>query len=228
MNSLCVTLVAATTTLLLISGCATDDPNRRAKTGMAIGAIAGGVIGNQSSSKNGKYAGVIVGSLAGAAVGHYMDKQQRKLEASLTQERRKQQITVTRLDEETLRLDVRSEATFDVNSDRINAGFRDSLNTISDIIDEYDQTAVHIIGHTDSTGTPRYNQQLSEKRATAVTRFMSRNGVQRSRMRFSGRGETLPIADNNTDTGRSRNRRVEIYLKTLVKGREVDAFRAPI
>ncbi len=228
MKTLRITLIAATTTLMVISGCATDDPNRRAKTGAAIGAIAGGVIGNQTSSKNGKYVGAVVGALTGAAVGNYMDKQQRKLEQQLAKERRDKQISVTRIDEETLRLDVRSEASFDINSDRIQDGFRNSLKTMAEVIDEYDQTAVHIIGHTDSTGTLSYNQQLSEKRATSVSRYLSRAGVERPRMRFSGRGETKPLDTNDTVSGRSRNRRVEIYLKTIVKGRENDAFRAPI
>lgn len=228
MKPLRVTLVAATTTLVIISGCATDDPNRRAKAGVAIGAIAGGVIGNQSSSKNGKYVGAVVGALTGAAVGNYMDKQQRKLEQRLAQERRNKQITVTRIDEETLRLDVQSEASFDVNSAEIHNGFKNSLTTMAQVIDEYDKTAVHVIGHTDSTGRESYNQQLSEKRATSVTRHLSRSGVDRSRMRFSGRGETKPIDSNSTSSGRSRNRRVEIYLKTIVEGRENEAFRAPI
>ncbi len=228
MKSARISLFTALVCVTLATACATDDPNRRAKTGAAIGAIAGGVIGNQSDSKNGKYVGVVVGALTGAAVGNYMDKQQRKLEQRLANERRNQQIAITRVDEETLRLDVRSEASFDVNSATIQSNFRDSLNTMSEVIGEYDQTAVHVIGHTDSTGSQSYNQQLSEKRATAVTRYLSRTGVDRKRMRFSGRGETRPLDVNTTSSGRSRNRRVEIYLKTIVKGRENEAFRAPI
>ncbi len=227
MKTLQTTVVATVATLVLISGCATDDPHRKAKTGAAIGAISGAVIGNQSSHKNGKYIGAVVGVLSGAAIGNYMDKQQRELEERLENERRNSQITLTRIDDETLRLDVRSEASFAINSDSIQAGFRNSLDTMADIIGEYDQTAVHIIGHTDSTGTNSYNQQLSEKRATSVSRYLSRSGVTNSRLRFSGRGESTPIDDNTTSSGRSRNRRVEIYLKSIVKGRENEAFREP-
>jgi len=209
-------------------GCAADDPHRRAKTGAAIGAIAGGVIGNQSSSKNGKYVGAAVGALTGAAVGNYMDKQQRRMEQQLAAERRNNEIKLTRIDEETLKLDVSSEVSFDINSAGIKSNFRGSLNKVADVISEYDQTAVHVIGHTDSTGSTRHNQQLSEKRADSVGRYLSRNGVNRSRMRMSGRGEDRPVANNNSSHGRSQNRRVEIYLKSVVKGRENDAFRAPI
>lgn len=227
MNSIQATTVAAVTAMLLISSCATDDPHRRAKTGAAIGAIAGAVAGNQSSSKNGKYVGAIVGVLTGAAIGNYMDKQQRELERRLARERRDALVKLTRIDDETIKLDVRSESTFTINSDSIQPSIRASLDTMADIIGEYNQTAVHIIGHTDSTGSISYNQQLSERRATSVSRYLTRSGVKLSRQRFSGRGETSPIADNNTSSGRSRNRRVEIYLKSIVKGRENEAFRAP-
>ena len=227
MKSLQTTVVAAVATLVLVSGCATDDPHKRAKTGAALGAITGAVIGNQSGNKNGKYVGAIAGVLTGAAIGNYMDKQQRELEKRLAKERRDSQVALTRIDAETLRLDVRSEATFAINSDSIQPDFRGSLNTMADIIGEYNQTAVHVIGHTDSTGTVSYNQQLSEKRATSVSRYLSRSGVQLSRLRYSGRGETTPIDVNSSSSGRSRNRRVEIYLKTIVKGRENEAFRAP-
>lgn len=228
MKSLRLVLTSALLSATILTGCATDDPNRRAKAGAAIGAVIGGVAGNQSSSENGKYVGAFVGALTGAAVGNYMDKQQRKLEAQLAAERRNNQVAITRIDAETLRLDVRSEASFDINSDSIKDNFQTSLDTMAEIIGEYDQTAVHVIGHTDSTGTQSYNQQLSEKRATSVTRYLSRNGVTRTRMRFSGRGENQPLDTNATSSGRSRNRRVEIYLKTIVKDRENEAFRAPI
>jgi len=228
MNSYFKAIATAAITVLLASACATDDPHRRAKTGAAIGAITGAIVGNQANSKNGKYVGAVVGALTGAAVGNYMDKQQRELEERLAAERRAGKITLTRLDEETIRLDVSSEVSFAVNSADIQRNFQDSLNTMADVIGDYDKTAVHVIGHTDDTGTESYNQQLSEQRATSVTRYLTRTGVDRERMRFSGRGETKPVANNKTSSGRSRNRRVEIYLKTFVEGRENDAWRSPI
>lgn len=226
MNFIKTTVLASA--LVITVGCATDDPNRRAKAGAAIGAIAGGVIGNQASSKNGKYAGAFVGALTGAAVGNYMDKQQRKLEQQLAQEQANQEISVTRIDAETLKVNVSSEVSFDINKASIKSNFRDSLNKVATVISEYDQTAIHVIGHTDSTGSTSYNQQLSEKRAGSVARYLSQNGVQRNRMRMTGKGENRPVADNNSSAGRSENRRVEIYLKPIVQGRENDAFRSPI
>lgn len=220
-------LILTASALLITSACATDDPNRRAKTGVAVGAIAGAVIGNQSSSKNGKYVGAVIGAISGAAVGNYMDKQQQKLERQLAEERRNKQIALVRIDDETLRLDIRSEASFALNSAQLSSGFQDSLSTMADIIGEYDKTAVHIIGHTDSTGTHSYNQSLSQKRARSVSSHFVDNGIVQRRIRTTGRGETQPRFNNQSEEGRRLNRRVEIYLKSIVKGRESEAFRSP-
>lgn len=214
-------------TICLASACATDDPNRRAKTGAAIGAVAGAVLGHQVHDENGRYVGAVVGALSGAAVGNYMDKQQRQLESALADELGARQIRVTRVDEETLKLDLSSEATFDINSASVRPDFRTSLNKIASVVADYDKTAVHLLGHTDSTGSESYNQNLSENRANAVSRALAGSGVARARINPRGYGETHPVASNDTKAGRSRNRRVEVFLKSVVEGRENDAFRAP-
>ena len=213
---------------LVTVGCAADDPNRRAKTGGVIGAVTGAVIGNQvGNNSNGKFVGAAVGALTGAAVGNYMDNQHAKLQRQLAAEQNSNEIGLSRPDSETIKLDVASEVTFDVNSSGIKSSFKGSLDKVADIISEYDQTAIHIVGHTDSTGSEGYNQQLSEKRAISVARYLNINGIQRTRLRSAGRGETQPVADNGSSAGRSNNRRVEIYLKPIVQGRERDAFVTP-
>ena len=134
---------------------------------------------------------------------------------------------MTRIDDETLKLELSSEATFDINSSSIKSSFQRSLDKVGSVIAEYDQTAVHIIGHTDSTGSESYNLQLSKKRAISVYDYLEGQSVDQQRVRTAGRGESQPIADNATTTGRSQNRRVEIYLKPIVEGRERQAFRTP-
>ena len=160
------TAVLLSVAVALTSACATDDPNRRAKTGAAIGAVAGAVVGHQAHDENGRFVGAAVGALTGAVVGNYMDKQQRDLENALALELGANAITVTRVDEETLKLDLSSEATFDINSADVKSNFRRSLRKLASVVDQYDKTAVHLLGHTDSTGTESYNQKLSETRAT--------------------------------------------------------------
>ena len=213
---------------LVGAGCAADDPHRRAKTGAAVGAVAGAVVGHQVHDRNGRYFGAAVGALTGAAVGNYMDRQQRALEQGLARELGARQVRVVRVDEETLKVDVSSEASFDVNSASVRSDFRTSLDRLAGVVGEFESTAVHVHGHTDATGTESYNAKLSEERADAVARHLMRGGVARDRLREIGFGETRPVADNGTSAGRSRNRRVEIYLKSVVEGREADAFRSPV
>ena len=227
MNRARHTLVAALVALAAAAGCATDDPNRRAKTGAVVGATVGAIAGHQSGSRGGKYVGAAIGALTGAAVGNYMDRQQRRLEERLAAELGANDIRLTRLDEETLRVELASEATFAVNSADVRSDFRSSLERLAGVVAEYDRTAVHVVGHTDSTGSESYNLQLSERRAEAVARRLVADGVERSRTRVAGRGDSAPIDTNATSSGRSRNRRVEIYLKSIVEGRENQAFRAP-
>ena len=221
-------IAAMATAIALTTACAADDPHKRAKTGAAIGALAGAVVGHQINDDNGRFAGAAIGALTGAAVGNYMDKQQRQLERELAAERQNNDIRLVRIDEETLKLELDSESTFSVNSASVKSGFRNSLSKVSGIISEYGQTAVHVVGHTDSTGSSSYNQKLSEKRASSVGSHLSSGGVLRDRMRLSGRGENYPVADNSTSRGRAKNRRVEIYIKPIVEGRENDAFRSPL
>ncbi len=219
--------ILALTIPLALAGCATDDPHKRAKTGAAIGAVAGAVLGHQIHDERGRYVGAVAGALTGAAVGNYMDKQQAELERKLAEERRQHEIEIQRINEETLKLNLSSEVTFDVNKAAIKTGFKGSLNKLANTLRDYDKTVVHIIGHTDSTGPASYNQQLSERRADAVKNYLASNGVSPDRIRTEGRGESEPAASNATAEGRQMNRRVEIFLKPVIEGREAQAFESP-
>ncbi len=220
--ALCAALVSAA-----LTGCAADNSHRNAGIGAAVGAIAGGVIGHQVHDENGRYVGAAIGALSGAAVGNYMDRQKRELEQNLREELRDREISIVRHDAETLRLDVASEASFAVNHADISPDFRHSLNTLANVLGKYDKTVVHIVGHTDSTGTRSYNQDLSERRAESVYRLFQSNGLADQRLRHTGRGEDIPVATNDSSAGRSRNRRVEIFLKPIVEGRQSQAYVSP-
>ncbi|MCL4151243.1 UNVERIFIED_CONTAM: hypothetical protein GTU68_053246 [Idotea baltica] len=86
------------------------------------------------------------------------------------------------------------------------------MDQIAEIINRYPKYALSIEGHTDNTGNADYNQQLSEKRARRCFDYLVNKGVSASRISSAGYGETRPIADNDTKTGRSLNRRVEFNL----------------
>ena len=97
----------------------------------------------------------------------------------------------------------------------LNAGFFDVLNSVSMVVNEYEQTVIEIAGHTDSTGTDAYNQQLSERRAGAVSSYLRTREVLTDRIITVGMGEGRPVANNETVDGRQQNRRVELTLVPL-------------
>lgn len=90
----------------------------------------------------------------------------------------------------------------------------DSVKSFSDFLNDNKGYKAKIEGHTDSKGSDKYNQVLSEKRAKAVYDALLKYGIAPNRLSFIGYGEVKPIADNNTDDGRAKNRRVE---GTLIK-----------
>lgn len=215
------------TTPLIISGCA-NDPHQRTKIGAAIGAAAGAAAGYAvDDGAKGALIGAAVGALAGGAVGNYMDRQQREFEQVLAEEQANHDIEIERLKDDVLKLDLSSEVSFDYNSAALKPAFTTTLQKLSNVIQKYDRTVVHTIGHTDSSGTESYNQGLSERRANSVTSFLSARGVPYDRLRTEGMGELAPRATNDTEAGRQLNRRVEIYLKPVVEGQEQRAFEQP-
>ena len=102
---------------------------------------------------------------------------------------------------------------FDFNKASIRSESEEALNSIADIMKEYDHTTFHIEGHTDSVGSDEYNLKLSKERAASVREFLVEAGIPSDRLTSEGYGESRPIATNSTDAGRQENRRVQISLK---------------
>ena len=212
---------------LLLSGCA-NDPHQRTKIGAAIGAAAGAAAGYAvDDGAKGALIGAAVGALAGGAVGNYMDRQQQEFERVLAEEQARHEVEIERLKDDVLKLDLSSEVSFDYDSAALKPAFTSTLEKLGNVINKYDRTIVHTIGHTDSTGSEQYNQNLSEQRANSVTNFLAGRGVPYERLRTEGMGELAPRATNETEAGRQLNRRVEIYLKPVVEGQEQRAYEQP-
>jgi outer membrane protein OmpA-like peptidoglycan-associated protein len=210
------------------AGCATqNDPNQRAKIGAAVGAVAGAVLGHQLDDGSGRWVGAAVGALAGGAVGHYMDNQQQDFESTLQRERDANQLEIERLRDDTLKLTLDSEVSFDFGKADIKSAFRPSLDKLGALLMKYDRTVVHVVGHTDSVGSDDFNQNLSEQRAMRVGDYLASYGVPRDRLRTEGRGEREPRATNATEAGRQLNRRVEVFVKPVVQGQEQRAYESP-
>lgn len=226
MKKLSIVLIVAAA--LALTACA-GDPNRRTKIGAATGAVLGGVIGSQLGDKSGTNVaiGAALGALAGGGVGRYMDKQFAEMQRRLAAEQARDELYITRLNGNALRIGIASDASFAVDSAELKFDAQSTFGKIADVLKDYNKTAIHVVGNTDSTGSDAYNQKLSKERAQTVAQFMESRGVNAQRTRVWGRGESEPIATNDTAEGRSRNRRVDIVIKPIIEGQEQSAFSAP-
>lgn len=214
--------------IFLVTSCAVDDPNRRAKVGTGAGAVAGAVLGHQVNQKHGRFLGAAVGALAGGVVGDYMDKQQKEFEEKLAEEQRQNALQIERLQDNTLKLSLNSEVSFDFDRADIKPAFQPSLDKLADVLKSYDRTLISVVGHTDNRGSDEYNMKLSQRRAENVLAYLAGRGVPQARLYAEGRGETQPRDTNDTEAGRQINRRVEVFVKPVVEGRELPSPGAPV
>jgi outer membrane protein OmpA-like peptidoglycan-associated protein len=207
--------------VMTVSACTTIDPytreervarsQRQAVIGAAAGAVAGLITGDSSMERKKRaLVGAGLGALAGAGVGAYMDRQ----EARLRQELDRTGVSVTRIGDN-ITLNMPGNITFATDSADLSAGFYEVLNSVTTVLNEFEQTVIEIAGHTDSTGTDAYNQQLSQRRAESVAAYLRTRNVLPDRMITVGMGEGRPIATNDTPDGRQQNRRVELTLVPL-------------
>lgn len=211
-----VCLVTAT----ILSGCMTYDPYTgeeqvsKSTSGAVIGAVAGAVIGAATSSKSDRAKGALIGATAGGAIGagagYYMDKQ----EAALRHQLMDSGISVVRNGNE-ITLVMPGNITFETGKANIQGNFESTLNSLALVLEEFNKTAIQIVGHTDSTGSQGLNQTLSEQRADSVELALQARKIASGRIHASGQGPRSPIASNDTAEGRQANRRVELKLLPL-------------
>ncbi len=209
-------LAAFAAALLTTTAACVTDPNTgerrvsKAAIGAGIGAVGGYLVGDLVGGRRDRTERIVgtgIGALAGGAVGAYMDRQEQELRrqtagSGVEIERRGDELVLT----------MPSGITFGFDRHDVQPQFRPTLDRIADILEDYPQTMIDIYGHTDSVGGDAYNQTLSENRAASVANYLSARGVRQERMATLGYGETQPIADNATDSGRAANRRVEIRI----------------
>jgi outer membrane protein OmpA-like peptidoglycan-associated protein len=189
------------------SGCASlNKKETGAIIGGASGAAVGGMIGRANgSTAKGAIIGAAVGGTAGAVIGHQMDQQAKEIKQNIPG------AVVERVGEG-LQVTFESGLLFDYDSDVLREAARKNLATLAASLDKYPNTDVVIVGHTDATGPDAYNLTLSERRAGSAASYLTSQGVARARLRSTGRGETEPVAQNDTETNRQKNRRVEVAI----------------
>jgi outer membrane protein OmpA-like peptidoglycan-associated protein len=201
-----VPLLAACAAVLALSACAVTEDNRRMATGAAVGALAGAALG-AGESRDRALIGAVVGAGVGAAVGDALDRQARALQQEIGNDA----VQVVNTGSE-LVVTMPQDILFPVDSAVVQSTLQGDLAALSRNLLEYPDTTVQVIGHTDNTGSAAYNQDLSQRRASAVSAILLRNGVPSARVVAFGRGEDQPIASNLDEAGRAQNRRVEIII----------------
>jgi outer membrane protein OmpA-like peptidoglycan-associated protein len=199
-------LVAMILLTQVLTGCKSNNTTKGGAIGAGAGGVIGGVIGHKSgNTAAGAIIGAAVGGATGAVIGRQMDKQAEELKRDL------EGATVERVGEGIL-ITFDSGLLFETNSSELQSMTKNNLNDLAGTLTKYDDTNVLIEGHTDNTGEEPYNQRLSERRAEAVQNYLVSQGVDGSRVTTRGYGEEQPVADNDTNTGRASNRRVEVAI----------------
>ena len=201
-NSLIISLFLASSLFL---GCASENKNRDkgAGIGAAAGAVVGGIIGNQGGNRNqGAIFGAALGGTLGGLAGARMDKQAKELE-KVAETKRTDQGLVTKL---------KNDILFDTGKSDLKESARKSLKEMAAIMKKYPENVLAVNGYTDSVGTDQFNEQLSDERAKAVKTALVANGLPAETISVDGKGESDPVSDNSSSTGRMKNRRVEIQV----------------
>lgn len=207
-----ITALVTAAAVAMLAGCESMSPTQKGTaTGAGVGAATGAVIGAATGGRAGT--GAAVGGIIGAVAGNVWSKKQEERKQAMERATQGTGVEVTRTADNQLKLNVPNDISFDVNSANIKPELRNVLDTFGNSLRGDPNARLTIVGHTDSTGSEATNNPLSLERARSVRDYLSARGVQPANIDVSGRGEREPIADNSSEAGRARNRRVEMFLR---------------
>jgi outer membrane protein OmpA-like peptidoglycan-associated protein len=204
---------------VLLAGCSSWSKTAK---GAVIGTAAGGAVGAAVGQAAGNPAlgaivGAAVGGTTGAIIGRQMDKQAEELAKAVPDAQ------VERVGEGIV-VEFNSAVLFAVNKSDLSTEAKGNLDKLVTVLNTYPDTNIEIQGHTDSSGTEEYNQSLSEKRAAAVSTYLTGKAIAPARVTTKGFGEMAPKYDNTTPDGMTQNRRVE-FLITANEKMKADAAK---
>lgn len=199
--------IIVSTAMIFLSACSSMNENPNTAKGVGIGAAAGGllgaVIGNQQgNSGKGAAIGAVLGAGLGGLIGNRMDKQAKEL----------QQIAETKRTDQGLVTKLKSDILFDTGKADLKDTAKSNLKQMADIMKKYPENVLAIKGYTDSTGSAKLNESLSQQRADAVKTQLVANGLPANVISTYGMGPANPVGDNSSVSGRQQNRRVEIEV----------------
>lgn len=213
-------LTCAALAVSILSGCANmTETQRGTAQGAGIGAAAGALLGAATGGSKGAAQGAVLGGALGAGGGYIWSKKMQDQKMAMERATAGTGVAVSQTTDNRLKLDIPSDVSFDVGRAAIKPNFAPILNQFASSLNQNPVTTVTIIGHTDNTGSDAINNPLSVDRAEAARDYLVSRGVARTRVATDGRGSREPIADNNTQQGRDKNRRVEIYVAEQVAAR---------
>lgn len=204
-------LLAVTALAFGLAGCAgmntgmDGSTQRHTALGAGVGAIAGALLG-------GDVTGALIGAGVGGAGGYVWSKHMEDRRVAMEHATMGSGVAVVQTPDHQLKLSVPSDLSFDTGRADIKPSMRPILDRFASGLSSETNTEVRIIGHTDSVGSDDYNDRLSVERAQATRQYLVERGVNPRQVQVAGRGEHEPVADNISDAGRARNRRVEIFL----------------
>lgn len=211
----------ATAPMNPISNTSTSNNNpisldRNTTIGAASGAALGGIIGAASAKKGNKNEGALIGAaiggLLGGVIGNQYGTQIQNQADRIGGILNGTGSTATTMPDGSLKINLASGSAFASSSAAIKESFITTLDKVAKVVAENPNSRVVVVGHTDSTGNADANQTLSLARANAVRDFFATSGVSASRISTSGRGASQPIASNDNEEGRAKNRRVEVFV----------------
>jgi outer membrane protein OmpA-like peptidoglycan-associated protein len=178
---------------------------RNTAIGAGLGALAGAAIGHDAK-------GALIGAGVGAAGGYIWSKHMEQKKLAMERATMGSGVAVVQTPDNQLKLNVPGDFSFDTGRADIKPNMRPILDQFASGLSGQPNTEVRIIGHTDSTGSDELNNRLSVDRAQATKNYLVSRGVSSNQIAVAGHGEREPVADNGSDAGRARNRRVEIFL----------------
>lgn len=192
--------------LIGLTACDTMTAEQRsATTGALIGAVAGQVIGGDTQ---GTAIGAALGGLGGYIWSRQMEDKKRQMERATAGTG----TVVAQTADNQLRLSIPNDISFATGRHDIQPRLIPILDQFAQGLNQQPAMEVRIVGHTDNTGSDAINLPLSVNRAQSARDHLVTRGVAASRIRIEGRGASEPIADNSTEAGRARNRRIDIFL----------------
>ncbi|PJE27709.1 Outer membrane protein OmpA [Pseudooceanicola antarcticus] len=195
--------------LMLLTACVNpDDGQQKTREGAGVGALFGAALGAAVSDNKAKGAvvGAALGGIAGGSYGAYLDRQEAQLRQDLGG-----RVEIVNTGDRLI-VTMPQDILFQTDSATLRPDLTSDLRAVAASLNDYPETTVQVLGHTDNTGAAAYNQDLSRRRAATVASTLISYGVSSGRVQAIGRGEDQPRASNLTPEGRARNRRVEIVI----------------